>query len=155
MSDRARHLIETLGLAAHPEGGHYREIYRSSQQVDRNGAARASVTTIYFLLRAGEHSRWHVVDSDEVWHFYEGAPLELITLDPTTPTPVAHQLGPDEVARVSVVPAGHWQAARSTGDYSLVGCTVAPGFEFDDFRFVADLPNSEAASKLGDYAYVL
>ena len=128
MHPRAHELIETLGLQPHPEGGWYRQVYKSSERVTRqaDGADRTAITTIYFLLAEGTFSRPHRVQSDEVWHFYEGDPLELIIegehfiLDPAN--------------RVHVVPARKWQSARPCGAYTLVGCTVGPGFEFDDFE---------------------
>ena len=142
MEPRAAELIETLGLVPHPEGGYYREIYRSVDQVnppDGRGS-RAVLTTIYFLLNAGEQSRWHQVDSDEVWHLYEGGPLELLEMDPSGGDLVQRQLTRvgDEGAPVHTVAARNWQAARSLGSYTLVGCTVAPGFDFADFRLLAD-----------------
>jgi len=125
---RAQHLIDTLGLERHPEGGWYRQVFKSGERVTRNrdGAERTAVTTIYFLLAEGESSAWHRVMADEVWHFYEGDALELLT----------HE-GParlDADNRVFVVRAGEWQAARPLGAYTLVGCTVGPGFEFEDFE---------------------
>ena len=102
---------------------------------------RQSLTTIYFLLDSTQHSRWHRVRSDEAWHFYEGDPAELLLLDPAGQAVVAVRLGPVGAGAsepVHVVPAGWWQAARPTGAYSLVGCTVAPGFEFEDFDFLRD-----------------
>jgi len=125
---RAQQLIESLGLAPHPEGGWYRQVFKSGEHVTRHrdGAERSAITTIYFLLVEGTESAWHRVQSDEVWHFYEGDALELLT----------HE-GParlDADNRVFVVRAGEWQAARALGAYALVGCTVGPGFEFDDFE---------------------
>ncbi len=128
MSD-ADGLINRLGLRPHPEGGHFRETFR-----DQN-SGRAHSTAIYFLLKAGEASRWHRVDAAEVWHFYRGAPLELKIGRETK------ILGPDIAAGQLpqlVVPPGEWQAARSLGDYTLVGCTVAPGFEFAKFELAAE-----------------
>jgi predicted cupin superfamily sugar epimerase len=142
--DRAAQLIATLGLKPHPEGGHYREVFRSSVSVqpgDGRGE-RCGLTTIYFLLNAGEQSRLHRVTSDEAWHFYEGDPLDLLWMgdEPT----LLHQarLGPVEagMAPVAVVPAGSWQAARSSGAYTLVGCSVGPGFDFADFQMLGDHP---------------
>ena len=147
MHPRAADLVETLGLAPHPEGGWYRELYRSSDVVSRDGAARDALTTIYYLLAAGQVSRWHVVTLDEVWHFHEGEPLELLTCDPRQGRVEVLGLGPvaaDGTRPQHVVPRGVWQAARPTGAYSLVGCTVAPGFDFADFRFLADLPEADA-----------
>jgi predicted cupin superfamily sugar epimerase len=142
MHPRAAQLIATLGLQPHPEGGFYRELFRSATVVtptDDRGP-RAALTTIYFLLTAETWSRWHQVDSDEVWHLYEGGPLELFELDPSTHSLERHHLAPvdgGEQSPVHVVAAGRWQAARSLGDYTLVGCTVGPGFDFADFRLLA------------------
>lgn len=128
MHERARELIDTLGLKPHPEGGWYRQVYKSDAHVVRqsDGAGRTALTTIYFLLVAGTHGAWHRVQSDEVWHFYEGDALELLTRDLVTRLDADH--------RVHVIPANQWQAARPLGAYTLVGCTVGPGFEFDDFE---------------------
>ncbi len=142
MDPRAAQLIDDLALTPHPEGGYYRQIYRSASTVtpDDGRPARASLTTIYFLLPAGEVSRWHVVTSDEVWHYYEGAPLELLTADREFARVERHRLGlPGDGAQpVHVVASHDWQAAQSTGAYTLVGCTVGPGFEFDDFTMLAE-----------------
>ena len=124
----ADRLIALLELKPHPEGGHFRETFR-------DGAGRGHSTAIYFLLKAGEVSRWHRVDAAEIWHFYRGAPLEL-RIDKQT-----YVLGPniDEAqAPQVIVPAHAWQSARSLGDYTLVGCTVAPGFEFAHFELATD-----------------
>ena len=140
MEARAAHLIESLGLAPHPEGGHFREVYRSASRVQPQDqrSERATLTTIYFLLTRGEFSRWHRVASDEVWHYYEGDPLELFMMDPDFDHIARHALGPvgEGVQPVTVVPAGAWQAARTLGVYTLVGCTVAPGFDFADFELL-------------------
>jgi predicted cupin superfamily sugar epimerase len=117
-------------MQPHPEGGHYVEVYRS-----------ASLTSIFFLLRAGEISRWHrVLDSDEAWHFYEGDPIELLTAPEDFAGVDRHVLGPVAEGRrpVHVVPGGVWQAARSTGAYTLVGCSVGPGFDFANFEMLRD-----------------
>ena len=147
MSKRALELVQTLGLEPHPEGGHFKEVYRSAVRVRRDDSERAALTTIFFLLQAGEYSRWHVVASDEAWHFYEGDALELLAFDPRSGKFSRSLLGSrsDSNAHVQVVPAGHWQAARPCGEYSLVGCTVAPGFEFSDFGFVAELAGHQEA----------
>jgi predicted cupin superfamily sugar epimerase len=136
MSVRAEHLIRDLGLQPHPEGGHYAEVHRSP-----------SVTTIYFLLRAGEKSRWHRVRSEEIWHFYEGEPLELLQLSPEGSDLERIVLGPlsDQQRPVHCVPGHYWQAARSRGAFSLVGCTVAPAFQFADFTLLKDSPALAAA----------
>lgn len=128
-------VIRRLGLVPHPEGGHYRETFRDAA----GPSGRAASTAIYFLLKAGEESRWHRVDAAEVWHFYAGAPLQLVVADGCTPHRTL-ALGPDLAAGQqpqAVVPAGHWQQARSFGAYTLVGCTVAPGFEFTGFEMAA------------------
>jgi uncharacterized protein len=134
MHPRAQELIETLALAAHPEGGWYRQVFRSEERVTRlhDRADRSALTTIYFLLVEGTYSAWHRVLSDEAWHFYEGDPLELLTRpDPGAP-PESTVL--DATHRVHVVRARDWQAARPLGAYTLAGCTVGPGFEFGDFE---------------------
>lgn len=138
---RVRELIDLLQLQPHPEGGYYRQAYRSGSEVQPldERPIRASLTTIFYLLASDQHSRWHRVRSDEAWHFYEGDPLELMLLDPTLNATSVVTLGPLDVGSpVHVVPAGWWQAARPTGLFSLVGCTVAPGFEFDDFDLLRD-----------------
>lgn len=129
-------IIRQLGLQPHPEGGHYRETFRDAPPA---GATRAASTAIYFLLRAGERSRWHRVDAAEVWHYYAGAPLKLdINQDARAST---IRLGPDLAAGElpqAVVPAGAWQQAESLGAWTLVGCTVAPGFEFAGFEMAPE-----------------
>jgi uncharacterized protein len=144
MHPRARQLIDDLRLQPHPEGGYFREIYRSLARVrpDDDRPVRAAVTSIYFLLVGGQHSRWHRVRSDELWHFYEGDALDLLLAPPALNTVaslvVSAPTGPGQSAEV--VPSGWWQAARSQGAYSLVGCTVAPGFQYEDFGFLRDDP---------------
>lgn len=134
----ADQLIAHLGLIQHPEGGWYKETWRGPKV---NG--RASGTAILFLLRAGECSHWHRVDADEIWLFHAGAPLTLsIGRDFATD----YTLGPDVLGGQSpqlIVPAMEWQAARSLGAYSLVSCTVSPGFRFEGFTLAPpefDLP---------------
>ncbi len=142
MNERARSLIERLDLRPHPEGGYFTEVYRSDSTVLPNDdrSERPSLTSVHFLLPRGDFSGWHVVRSDEVWHFYEGDSLELLVIDPNTMSLSRRRLGPvgDGQGPVEVVPAGHWQAARTLGDYTLVGCTVGPGFVFEDFRLLRD-----------------
>ena len=144
MIDRAAALIETLGLSPHPEGGYYGELYRSGNTVqpDDGRGVRSALTTIYFLLPQGAVSRWHRVQSDEVWHFYEGAPLDLWMASLDGSQVDHYQLGPLDGSQrpVWTVPAGYWQAARSTGGYTLVGCTVGPGFDFKDFVLASERP---------------
>jgi uncharacterized protein len=149
IADRAASLITTLNLISHPEGGYYGELYRSSAIVhpaDGRGP-RPALTTIYFLLTGATVSRWHRVQSDEVWHFYEGAPLDLWLAPRQIDAVEQRRLGPLDGSQrpVWTVPAGWWQAARSTGDYSLVGCTVGPGFDFSDFVLAADEPSAARA----------
>lgn len=139
----AQSIVSKLNLQPHPEGGWYAEIYRSQNVVsglkpDTTDTTRSAMTSIYFLLEEGQVSRWHCVDADEAWHFYEGDLLELLVAPPDFSRIEIIQLG--EIGQgekpVHVVPAGWWQAARSTGTFSLVGCTVAPGFQFSGFRFL-------------------
>ncbi len=128
----AAEIIRLLDLQPHPEGGHFRETFRDPA-LDARG--RAVSTLIYFLLEEGQLSRWHRVDAAEVWHFYAGAPLELKTSQTGKKTSV-HRLGPDLFAEERpqyVVPAHCWQSAESLGRWTLVGCSVAPGFEFLGF----------------------
>ena len=125
----AQEIIDTLKLAPHPEGGHYRQTWVA----DNDG--RPAGTCIYFLLKQGESSHWHKVDATEIWLFHTGAPL-ILSISPDDSGPaVDHVLGPDLIAGAPqiIVPVHHWQAARSTGDYTLVSCTVSPGFQFDGF----------------------
>jgi len=120
-------LITHLGLMPHPEGGHYREIWRDTPDDGSRGAG----TAIYFLLRAGERSHWHRVDAAEAWHFYAGEPLHLHMPGETI------ILGPDlgtGQRPFALVPAGVWQAAETSGHWSLVGCTVSPAFSFSGFE---------------------
>jgi len=142
---QARDIIRKLCLVSHPEGGWYREVHRSPIQVGAPKGKRAALTTIYYLLERSQISRWHVVDADEVWHFYRGAPLELLVYDPGSETFTRNVLDTslDAAEPVAVVGNGVWQAARSLGDYSLAGCSVGPGFDFADFRFVSTLPDHE------------
>jgi predicted cupin superfamily sugar epimerase len=137
MHDRAAALISALELVPHPEGGYYREVFRSTTGVTPadGRTVRSALTTIYFLLVAGSPSRWHRVMSDEVWHFYEGDGLDLHVADPdglSMHTTRLGRFGP-EARPVQSVPAGTWQAAEPVGGYALAGCTVGPGFDFEDF----------------------
>ncbi len=137
---RTAELIRELHLIAHPEGGSSGLPVVVDRRADGRGA-RPALTTIYFLLPEGAFSRWHRVRSDEVWHFYEGAPLELLQLSADLASLTRFTLGPlaGGQAPVHTVPAGDWQAARTTGAYTLVGCTVGPGFDFQDFTMLGDL----------------
>jgi len=160
MASIAEDLIRRLELVPHPEGGFYREVFRSTDTVQRSGIDRAALTSIYFMLAQGQHSRWHVVEADEAWHFYDGDPMELLDYDPVERTLMQAVLGPPDNAGttgVHVVPRGHWQAATPRGSHALVGCTVAPGFEFSDFRFVADVAGHQAAftTDLASYRHLI
>lgn len=131
MTFTAAEVIEWLDLSPHPEGGHYRETFRDERAVE----GRAVSTAIYYLLAEGEASHWHLVDAAEVWHHYLGDPLELRIADTAGERVLV--LGDDLRAgqvKQAVVPAGAWQAARGLGAWSLMGCTVAPGFEFAAFE---------------------
>ncbi len=126
-------IVRRLALAPHPEGGFYRETFRDAR-TDANGRAVSSL--IYFLLGAGDVSEWHRVDATEVWHYYAGAPL-VLTQSPNGHDASAAHLGPDVLAGQQpqiVVPAHHWQTATSLGAWTLVGCTVAPAFDFASFE---------------------
>ncbi len=128
----AADIIARLGLKPHPEGGHYRETFRDTR-VDAGG--RSVSTAIYFLLARGERSHWHRIDAAEVWHYYAGSALNLQIADDVAQHSI--RLGPDLIAGEvpqATVPAQAWQAAESTGDWTLVGCTVAPGFDFAKFE---------------------
>lgn len=134
--DAAR-IIHLLGLAPHPEGGHYAETWRDQPAEGGRGAG----TAIYYLLQAGEISRWHrVIDASEVWHWYAGAVLAL-TLSPEGINAETRLLGADLTAGQqpqAIVPAGMWQTAESLGEWTLVGCTVSPAFVFDSFQLAPD-----------------
>ncbi|GAB3026865.1 cupin domain-containing protein [Bowmanella dokdonensis] len=136
-------LIEKFDLKPHPEGGYYREVYRGKLQIDSpvTGDPRQTLTHIYFLLTAGDVSRFHRVLHDEVWNHYAGAPLRLIDLHEGKVKEIL--LGPQQSEFTHVIRGGHYQAAESQGDYSLLGCTVAPGFDFADFNFIE--PGSDLA----------
>jgi predicted cupin superfamily sugar epimerase len=138
----AESIIRLLDLQPHPEGGHFRETFRDPRE--ENG--RSVSTAIYFLLAKGERSHWHRVDAAEIWHWYAGAPLALRVN--AGEVAVTLRLGTDLAAGErpqGVVPAGAWQSAESLGDWTLVGCTVAPGFEFSGFELAAPgwLPENE------------
>jgi predicted cupin superfamily sugar epimerase len=132
----AADIIRLLDLRPHPEGGHFRETFRDKRASD----GRAASTAIYFLLARGERSHWHRVDATEVWHWYAGSPLVLETATTDGGPLTRTTLGPDLAAGQrpqAVVLAHAWQAAESLGDWTLAGCTVAPGFEFSGFELAA------------------
>lgn len=142
MSD-AKGIIDRLGMQPHPEGGWYRETWRAAAK----DGERAAGTAIYYLLEAGQRSHWHRVDAAEIWHYYAGAPLRLsISEDSETVSDIL--LGGDvmrEETPQAIVPPDAWQSATSTGAWTLVGCTVSPGFQFDKFELAAKdwAPGSE------------
>lgn len=132
----AEDIIRLLDLAPHPEGGHYRETFRDTAECD----GRSASTAIYFLLKAGEKSRWHTVDAAEGWHWHAGSALrlEIATADAA---PLIVALGTNLTAGErpqAIVPADAWQRAESTGAWTLVGCTVAPGFQFSSFKIAPE-----------------
>lgn len=162
-AQRAQQLITQLQLQPHPEGGWYHEVFRSAEQVaPQDGRpARSALTSIYFLLEAGQHSRWHRVLSDEVWVYLEGAPLDLWVWDAASNQARCARLGPvsaEDAAPVPlsfqpqhVVAAGLWQAARpqpgQPDGFTLVACMVGPGFDFADFQMMqADGPEARLIS---------
>jgi len=136
----AEDIIAQLDLAPHPEGGFYRQTWAA------DNAGRATGTCIYFLLKEGQASHWHAVDAVEIWHFYAGAPLILSLADSLEGPATDHMLGPDLIAGQApqiIVPKDHWQMAATTGAWTLVGCTVSPGFQFDGFTLASpdlDIP---------------
>jgi hypothetical protein len=134
----AMDVVLALDLKPHPEGGYFRETFRDERLVEDG---RAASTAIYFLLTQGQRSHWHRIDAVETWHFYAGDPLllDITTSDSAAVTHVT--LGPDIMAGQrpqAIVPAGAWQAAESVGFWTLVGCTVAPGFEFERFELALE-----------------
>ena len=141
----AEEIIRKLDLRPHPEGGWYRQTWVEGS------AGRPAGTCIYFLLKAGERSHWHRVDADEIWHHYAGCPI-IVSISETDFGPrTDHVLGKDilfEQFPQIVVPAGHWQAARTTGNWTLVGCTVSPGFRFEGFELAP--PGFDIPSPNGD-----
>jgi len=134
MSLSAADVIRLFDLKLHPEGGHFREMFRDTRAVD----GRAASTAIYFLLARHERSHWHRIDATEIWHHYAGAALGLSIADGGRRAVL--RLGDDLAAGErpqAIVPAGTWQSAESLGAWTLVGCTVAPGFEFTAFELAA------------------
>lgn len=143
-------IIDHLQLSQHPEGGWYRQTWQGENDRPANDG-RASSTCIYFLLQSGESSHWHKVDATEIWLYHAGAPL-ILSLSATDQGPaIDHLLTPDltKGAPQLIVPECHWQAARSTGDYTLVSCTVSPGFQFSGFTLADpgfDIPRADPGS---------
>ncbi len=138
---RVQQLVQLLQLQPHPEGGFYREIFRSAHHVtpDDGREPRSALTSIDFVLARGQHSAWHRVSSDEAWHLLEGGPLRLWLLSPTFDK-LSHvdlaAAGEGGLAPRHVVPGHWWQAAEPLSEHVYVGATVAPGFDFADFGFL-------------------
>ena len=130
----AMDVVLNLGLEPHPEGGYFRETFRDERLVE---GGRPASTAIYFLLTSGQRSHWHRIDAVEIWHFYAGDPLVLEVTESDSGAVARTTLGPDIMAGHQpqvIVPTGAWQAAESLGFWTLVGCTVAPGFAFENFE---------------------
>ncbi|MBW1849525.1 MAG: cupin domain-containing protein [Deltaproteobacteria bacterium] len=149
MMNRAKELIELFQLSKHPEGGYFREVYRSEKKgkIDSYGNERNWMTDIFFLLTENDISRFHRLKHDEIWHFYEGSPITLTeihqdSLDINTVT-----LGQPAplLTYTYCVKGNNWQSAYSRGPYSFIGCTVGPGFEFEDFEMMAQCKEVKAA----------
>lgn len=140
MDKKAKKLIKLLSLSLHPEGGYYKETFRSKTKIKspKNKKMRNAITNIYFLLLEGDASRFHRVLHDEIWHFYDGSPMELIEISPDGLKISKTILGKNKskINYSHCIKGGNWQAAYSIGEYSLAGCTVAPGFDFNDFEFL-------------------
>lgn len=155
----AKELVARLELAPHPEGGWYREVHRSTELLQTPRGPRSALTAIHYLLETPQFSRWHVVASDEVWHHHDGSPLELLVYHPPTRELSSRVLGPASggYEPVFAVRAGDWQAARSLGAWTLAGCDVAPGFDFEDFQFIAAVQGHQEHFRdvLAQYANLL
>lgn len=145
------HVRDRLGLIPHPEGGAFAEIFRSDRIVrpESHGKARRALTQIYFHLEPGEVSRFHRVESDEAWHLYEGEGLALYEWTPGATEVRRTRLSREEARFCHVVRAGRWQAAAPVSGPVLAGCSVGPGFEFEDFALVdKDSPEADAIRAL-------
>ncbi len=146
---KSKDIIHKLELLPHPEGGYFKEVYRSPLIHQGTRGERNLLTSIYFLLEQGQKSHWHRIQSDEQWHFYSGASLKICICENNQL--VQYTLGPDltkgEVPFINV-PSGHWFGAFSTGEYTLVGATVSPGFDFKDFELAKreDIPMKDPLS---------
>lgn len=147
-------LINHLDLQPHPEGGFYREVFRSEQEVDFNGQSRRAATSIYYLLSQGDYSAWHCIDADETWYFLAGQPLQLHVLSEEgglTTRLLGNPLIQGGATFQHTVTAGCWFAAEPApdSDYALVACSVAPGFEFEGFRLATERDLALAAQRHG------
>ena len=141
-SEEAKKIVKQLGLEAHPEGGYYNRVYASNVSVElKDGRGeRKALTHIYYLLSRGEHSVWHKITSDEIWNFYEGDPLELRLINPSDKEERVVLLGKLDETHVPsfLIPAGSWQTAKPLGEYVLVGCSMAPGFQWEDWSVLPE-----------------
>lgn len=149
-------LVAALGLRPHPEGGHYREVFRSDSAVECMGAKRSAGTSIYYLLCEGAFSAWHRIDADEAWYFHAGSPMAVHVLQPDGAL-ITHRLGnplrDPGCCFQAVVPAGCWFAAELENPeaFCLVGCAVAPGFEFAGFALAGETDLADAVRRHGDW----
>ena len=151
MSDVATRVINQFGLEPHPEGGWYREIFRSAHRVRTGEEQRAALTVIHYMLSRGSFSRWHRVDADEAWFFSDGSPIEHIIASPDFSSVVRRRL--IDSTPVSIAPARWWQAAYTEGEWALVQCAVAPGFEFAGFEVAREAGFADAVRE--DLAWLL
>lgn len=139
--------MKPINLIEHPEGGRFREVYRSSNTISmKDGSIKSAVTHIYFSLESGEVSRFHKVASDEIWNLYQGPGIYLYTWDGSKRPPIFTELSTSNNCFCHVIPAGIWQAAEPISEKVLVGCSVSPGFEFSDFELMVS--NSKEAELL-------
>ena len=138
--NNAKYWIDRLDLKPHPEGGHYKEVFRSEKMIDVKQGNRSVSTSIYYLLEKGERSTFHSLLSDETWYFHDGDPVEIVVIDADgkLTTHTVGMLQDKDVHLQLTIPAHCWFAARSLGGYSLVGCHVAPGFDFADFTIASE-----------------
>lgn len=159
MPGRSEELIELLNLEPHPEGGYFKEVFRSPNNVQPQDdrPLRSALTVIYFLLQEGDTSKWHRVRSDEAWHFLEGDPLQLYMMDDKMEAIAQKTLytPTKDHNAVEVVPANTWQAAECTGNYALVSCSVGPGFDFEDFEMMNKHRCNELQKSHPDFAYLV
>lgn len=148
MNQRVFELVDLLEMEPHVGGGYIQEFFRSTNVIHLPGnkVERRALTTIYYLLGAGEYDSWHRLEGDEVWHYHEGAKLELIWIEQGKQKYTNCLIGEIDSSSkpIAVVPGGCWQMARTTGEYTLVGCTMGPGFEYEDYQLLRNFP--EAAS---------
>lgn len=152
MNDAAASVIRQFNLEPHPEGGWFREIFRSPHVVRRRDAERSALTVIHYLLAHGAYSAWHRIDADEAWFFSDGDPIDQLIASPDFSSVVRRRL--IDNTPVSVVPAGWWQAAYTGGEWALVQCAVAPGFEYETFELARD--NAQLSARIReDLAWLL